>query len=331
MSDNAGVRKQNLNQVRRVLWQGGQYTKLDVSRATGLSAATCNTLLNELEKAGEVVGQIQRTRGVGRSSVAYRYNEEAECFLGVSYQLIGGVKSIRVVVISPLGNIIQRYEQQHEVLDYPIIEALTAQALKDYPTASQILVGTPSITEHGVVRHCDVPEMEEVPLVHLLEERFGLPVYMQNDIYYKAYGYYEKEGKEDDIVTLAFFPSGVLPGTASVYKGTILKGQNQFAGMVGFLPYEFDRAEEIRLLTPDTAIPVIVKAVVSLIVAINPSTMLFAGDLLDSERIKQVYTGCLAYIPQEYMPEFHYTDEIDTYYWIGMYHKALDRKEEMLK
>lgn len=31
------------------------------------------------------------------------------------------------------------------------------------------------------------------------------------------------------------------------------------------------------------------------------------------------------------MPEFHYADEIDTYYLIGMYHKALDRKEETLK
>lgn len=331
MPDNAGVRKQNLNQVRRVLWQGGQYTKLDVSRATGLSAATCNTLLNELEKAGEVVGQSQRTRDVGRSSIVYHYNEEAECFLGVSYQLIGGVKSVRVAVISPLGSIVQRYERQHEVLNYAAIEALTAQAVKDHSNASQILVGTPSIAEHGVVRHCDIPEMEDVPLVRLLEKRFGLPVYMQNDIHYKAYGYYKKEGKEDDIVTLAFFPSGVLPGTASVYKGTILKGRNQFAGMVGFLPYEFGRAEEISLLSWDTALPVIVKAVTSLIVAINPSTILFAGDLLDSERIKQVYTGCLVYIPQEYMPEFHYTAEIDTYYLIGMYHKALDRKEEMLK
>lgn len=330
MPDTAGPRKQNLNQVRRVLWQGGQYTKLDVSRATGLSVATCNTLLNELEKAGEVVGQSQRVRDVGRSSVVYRYNEEAESFLGVSYQLIGGIKSVRAAVISPLGTTIQWYEKQHKVLDYAAVEALIAQAILEHPNISQILVGTPSIAEHGVVRHCDIPEMDGIPLVRLLEERFDRPVYMQNDIHYNAYGYYKKEGEENDIVTLAFFPSGVLPGTASVYKGTILKGRNQFAGMVGFLPYEFGREEEIRLLSWDTAIPVIVKAAASLIVAINPSTILFAGDLLDEERIQQVYTGCLAYIPQAYMPEFHYTDQIDAYYLIGMYHKALDLKEGLL-
>lgn len=37
-------------------------------------------------------------------------------------------------------------------------------------------------------------------------------------------------------------------------------------------------------------------------------------------------------IPEmEDMPEFHYTDQIAAYYLIGMYHKALDLKEELLK
>lgn len=135
--------------MRRVLWQGGQYTKLDVSRATNLSAATCNTLLNELEKAGEVVGQSQHIHDVGRSSVVYRYNEEIESFLCVSYQLIRGIKSVRAAVISPLGAAIQRYEKQHKVLDYAAVKALTAQAILEHPNISQILIGTPSIAEHG--------------------------------------------------------------------------------------------------------------------------------------------------------------------------------------
>lgn len=95
--------------------------------------------------------------------------------------------------------------------------------------------------------------MKEVPLVQLLEQRFGLPVHI------KAYVYYQKEGREDDIVTLCFFPANVLPRTASIYHGTVLKGNNQFAGMVGFLPYEFDRKEELRLLFPETALPIVVR------------------------------------------------------------------------
>ena len=50
MMDSAGVKRQNVDLIRRLLWQGKQLTKLEISKRTGLSVATCNTLLNELEK-----------------------------------------------------------------------------------------------------------------------------------------------------------------------------------------------------------------------------------------------------------------------------------------
>ncbi len=326
MMDSAGVKRQNMDLIRRILWQGERLTKLEISKRTGLSVATCNTLLNELEKRGEVSGEKAQIKDVGRTSILYQYNEGFESYICVSYQLIAAVKTVQVFVLSPLGNILASYERDFSVLDYKAIEGMIETALEKHANASQILVGTPSVAEDGVVRHCDVAEMEGIPLVRLLEQRFGLPVHMENDIHYKAYGYYKKEGKTDDIVTLCFFPANVLPGTASVYHGMILKGYNQFAGMVGFLPYEFDRKEELELLSPQTALPVIIKAVASLIVAINPSLLLLAGDLLDEEKAGLVYRGCLRWIPEEYMPDFSYTDDIDRYYREGMYQKALDQK-----
>lgn len=326
MMDSASVKRQNIDLIRRILWQGKQLTKLEISKRTGLSVATCNTLLNELKKNGEVLGEKAQIKDVGRSSVVYQYNEGFESYICVSYQLIAAVKTVRVFVLSPLGNTLEYYEKDFQLLDYTAIEGMVQMALEKYTNAAQILVGTPSVAENGIVRHCDVEEMEGIPLVQLLAQRFGLPVHMENDIHYKAYGYYKKEGKADDIVTLCFFPANILPGTASVYHGMILKGHNQFAGMVGFLPYEFDRREELKLLSPKTALPVIIKAVVSLIVAINPSILLLAGDLLDEQKAEQVYQGCLKWVPKEFMPEFSYTKDIDLYYREGMYQKALDQK-----
>ncbi|MBF0579285.1 ROK family protein [Erysipelotrichaceae bacterium RD49] len=255
----------------------------------------------------------------------YRYNEKFESYLCINYQLIGGVKTARVLVFSPVGTTLDCFEENFQILDYTAIENMVARVLEKYPNTTQILVGTPSVAEKGVVRHCDVKEMEGGPLVDLLEKRFQLPVHMENDIHYKAYGYYKKEGKSDGIVTLCFFPANILPGTATVYHGIILKGQNQFAGMVGFLPFEFDRKEELKRLSPYTALPAITSAMVSLIVAVNPAKILFAGDLLNEEGINQVYQGCLQWIPNEYMPLFSYTN--DLYYWEGMYQKALDQKQ----
>lgn len=44
---------------------------------------------------------------------------------------------------------------------------------------------------------------------------------------------------------------------------------------------------KLRLLSPGTALPIIVKAVVSLIVAVNPSSILLVGNLLDEEKAEQ--------------------------------------------
>ena len=49
-----------------------QYTKQEVAAATGLSPATCNTLLNDMERAGIVQGGRKKAGDVGRSSVLYR-------------------------------------------------------------------------------------------------------------------------------------------------------------------------------------------------------------------------------------------------------------------
>lgn len=42
------------------MWQGGAFTKQSVSAKTGLSVATCNTLLNDMDQCGEVISEKKR-------------------------------------------------------------------------------------------------------------------------------------------------------------------------------------------------------------------------------------------------------------------------------
>lgn len=43
-----------------------QYTKQEVAAATGLSPATCNTLLNDMERAGDCAGRKEEGGGCGQ-------------------------------------------------------------------------------------------------------------------------------------------------------------------------------------------------------------------------------------------------------------------------
>lgn len=328
MKDSAAIKKENKTLIRRLLVSGESFTKQQIALQTGLSVASCNTYLNEMEAAGEVIGEKQRHRDVGRAASAYRLNEDFESILCVYFELIRQTKSLSAAVFSPSGNIRYRNVRALARLDAAAVEQEIETLLGQFPNCSQILVGTPSIAENGIIRHSDIPELEDVPLKAVLEAKFHLPVFLANDMHYKVYGYYRQEQCEDKIVTLVNYPSGVLPGTATVNKGVLLTGKNLFAGMVGFLDYGMDRKEQIQLLYRPTAEPFIVRASIALISILNPHRLLFTGDLLEKGDLERIARVCREWIPEEYMPEFVFIPSTEEYYLKGMYWTAVDRKEK---
>lgn len=329
MRDTASVRKNNIRAVRRILWNGETWTKLRIAKTTGLSVATCNTILNAMEANGEVLGEKTRVLEVGRSTTAYRYNESFGHVLCLEYALILGRRHIACTVLSMTGVVVRQERKELPVIDGPVIARTVKALVAAFPRIAVISVGTPSIARHGIVRHCDLPELEDTHLAADLEREFGVPVVMENDMHLKAYGYYKKHCVTDDIVTLANFPANVLPGTSTIVSGTILKGANHFAGMVGFLQHGVDREQVAANLTPKKYFPYAVRSITAIIAIVNPSVILFSGDLLDGNEVEKIRLACLKSIPAEYVPPFRFVAGMDEFFVEGMFQRALDRKEEL--
>lgn len=328
MKDSAAIKRENKAQIHQLLLSGRSYTKQQIALQTGLSVASCNTYLNEMERTGEVIGEKQKLHDVGRNAVVYKLNEAYESILCMYFELIQGTKSITTAVLSPLGHLLHRQVNPFDPLDAAAIEQEAAAALERFPNVSQIMVGTPSIAEHGVICHSDIPELEQVPLKAILEEKFRLPVLIANDMHYKVYGYYRQEQLSDQIVTLVNYPAGVLPGTATVHKGVLLTGKNLFAGMVGFLDYGMSLEQQISMLRRPEAEPLIVQAAIALISILNPHRLLLTGDLLQESDLGRIRTACQRCIPQEYMPDLVFIPSTDRYCLMGMYWTAMDRKDQ---
>lgn len=327
MKDSSDIRKRNTNKIRRLLWKGGAYTKQRIAVETGLSVATCNTLLNNLAQRGEVVGEKKRLNEVGPGSVLYQINEAYEYFLCIYPEQLKGKKLLTLLLLSVTGRVLEQIQKEYTYLDYASISEEVECLCQSYRNLSFIAVGIPGIAEKGIIRHCDIEELEDTAIVKNLEQQFQIAVHLENDMHFKAYGYYKKCGDSEGIITLANFPAHVLPGTASVHAGMILKGKNQFAGMVGFLPYGMERSKELLLLEKETCRPLVSQAIASVIAMINPGTIVFTGDMLEEGSLEWIREDCLLVIPEEYMPEFIYRDSLDDYYIEGMYQKILDRKE----
>lgn len=328
MKDSAEIKQQNKSRIRTLLAQGGAYSKQQIAAKTGLSVASCNTYLNEMEQAGEVLGEKQQLHAVGRTAAVYRMNEEYESFVCLSFELAEEKRQLTIQVLSPTGQVRLRQVQQLDRLPLGTIQDQLGRVLAQFPNTSQIVVGTPSIAEHGVIRHCDIPELEGEPLVSRLEGEYGRPVSLANDMYYKIYGYERQEQVGDQIITLVNYPSGVLPGTATLCNGTVLTGRNLFAGMVGFLDYGMSREEQIRKLHRPTAEPLIIQAVIALISILNPHKLLLTGDLIRPQDLDSIRAACQKCIPPEYMPDFDYLPDVERYYRLGMYWTARNRKDE---
>lgn len=329
MKDSVSIKKENKEEIRKLLLSGKSYTKQQIAWQTGLSVASCNTYLNEMETIGEVIGDKKKLHEVGRKAVFYKLNENFESIFCIYFELIKGIKTIKIAVLSTVGNLLYQQVSQYNRLDAIVIEEKVTEVLRRFSNIGQIVIGTPSIAENGVIRHSDIKELENVPLKAMLEEKFQLPVILGNDMHYKVYGYYRKEEVFDKIVTLINYPSGVLPGTATVHKGVLLTGKNLFAGMVGFLDYGMDREQQLKMLQRATATPLIIQAAIALISILNPHQLLFTGDLLKESDLERIYEACQKCIPKEYMPDFRFLPNVDDYYLMGMYWMAMDRKKDV--
>ena len=110
--------KRQQEKIYRLMLDHQQYTKQQISVKTGLSVATCNTLLNDMAANKVLVtGEEKEFRGVGRSSWLYEIDDEHEHYILVSFAVNQGMRNVDYYVVSATGNIIRKECTVCETID----------------------------------------------------------------------------------------------------------------------------------------------------------------------------------------------------------------------
>jgi len=124
---------------------------------------------------------------------------------------------------------------QSEVLEklYAVIDS----CFDDY--TKSIGIGVPSVVdvEKGIVYDVvNIPSWKVVPLKDLLESRYKVPVYVNNDANCFVLGekYY---GKARDCKSVVGLTIGTGMGSGLIFNGKLYEGQNCCAGEFGNIPY----------------------------------------------------------------------------------------------
>ncbi len=111
----------------------------------------------------------------------------------------------------------------------------------------KIGIGVPSVVDvnKGIVYDAaNIPSWKEVHLKEFLEDRFGVPVFVNNDANcyaMGAYGLYPADAKPESLVTVTL---GTGMGIGIVDHGRLICGVNCGAGELGYLDYNGGCLEE---------------------------------------------------------------------------------------
>lgn len=323
VSNTAQVRSYNIEIIKNALKAIPSGTKNTISRMTGLSVATCNTLLNELAETGEIleVQDTGNTRAVGRPAKEYRFNEHFSYILCIYATTIGGDRKLHYGVMDLLGQIVENDCLAKKLLDYQEIEDLITTLIEKYSTINAIGFGIPGIVNREMeVEACDIEALDGCPLKKRLTEQFGVDVVVDNDMNLIAYGFYQEESPdEDSSMALVSFFDKVCAGCGIIINGTIFHGSTNFAGEVSYLPFEMSHTDQVQLLgTREGALDLIYKTIASLAAVINPTQVILTGKPIQEDMLPELIDMCAKCIPTQHIPKIRYSADIDHYYLQGL-------------
>jgi len=240
----------NIRLVLKTIYDEGKISRADITRATRLTKTTVSDVVADLMAKGlvEEVGFGPSAGGkppillsvVGDSRHLIGIDLASDGFRGAAVNLRG---EIRHRITLPLRG---RDGDAALELVYALVGDLVAATNS---TLLGIGIGTPGLmdTARGVVRQAVNLNWQNLPLRDLLQERFGLPVYVANDCQAAALAEYTfGKGRRTDTEDLVVIKIEHGVGAGVVLNGRLFYGDTSGAGEIGHLVLVYEGGERCR-------------------------------------------------------------------------------------
>ncbi|NUU62180.1 ROK family protein [Paenibacillus agri] len=235
------IKEINLNHVRRVMKQVQTATKPQLSALTKLSVVTINSLVKDLVKYGELLEDELVSSSGGRPALNYRYNFNYHLALVLYMREYQGQDTVVATVINLQGDVLAREDYVMALFEKERLYAIINQFLVQYPSINVIGLGIPGQSVHGEITVSSHERLNGIRIIEDLQQEFGLPVVLENDVNAAVVGYcVEREPEEEQTVVGIYFPDKTPPGMGIYLDGRIVKGKDGMAGEIKFLPLHAD-------------------------------------------------------------------------------------------
>ena len=243
------MRSINRTAILEFIRSNGSMSRAVLARELDISLPSVVRIVDELfdEKLLRYTGEFEESGRRRRPMIEMNYDENISIGLD-----LGGTKAYACVVDLSGKTLAERNIPVHNTKSdgsYQVVLSLIDEMLAFAKTQGKIIrgisVGVPGITtkDEGKVVYAPSLEWRDMPLRVMLEEKYQMPVVVENDVNMAALGemWFGHGRKLSDIVLISI---GTGLGAGLIVDGCIYRGANEAAGELGYII--FDQAELLK-------------------------------------------------------------------------------------
>ena len=305
------LKQENIHKVRSCFYQGGTWTKNQLSSRTGISLAGTTNILQILENSEEIefVGNACSTGG--RKSKLYQLRED-HIHIGTiilshifsQYRIransfnLGGHSVYEQILVSPTGTL----DEIHNVVK---------KLITSDPLIQVLVLSFPGIIgEQGEIIYSDFEQINQKNLLTSLSSLTTIPIVLENDVNVASLGYCSIH-PEFRTLALLYQPDTDFAGSGIIINKRLHRGRNGFAGEVGYLMNGYKPANRQSRSNDFTFL--LLNQITALISVIAPDAIAYYCPSLQ-EDIKISDT----HLPKEFQPILERLTEIDPFILNGV-------------
>ena len=218
------------------------------------------------------------------------------------------------------GRVYKRKLDPHDIED---VAAAVRVAGIDMRTLDAISIALPGIADNGkLIANAD-GESTDYDLKGRLEERFGVPVFVENNANAAAVGCYVAEDDYESIMLYTQRTGHPVPGQGTIVNGQLVRGRHGAAGEMGFIARYFStwEAREDLAWTSEGMTELVAQNLLCNICVTAPEAVFVAVQMvpnMDALRAKLAET-----VPENLIPELIHVDNYHERIMVGALALAL--------
>lgn len=331
------MKRVNSALIKRTLKEKGSATKAQIAKITGISATTVRTLLDEMIANKEIIILGFDDSSGGRRAQRYALNLKDNILLSFYIE----DELIHYVLANPLGDIIEDRAVRFEKNIYKkSLEKFINNILKNN-NIKVIGIGVPGVVDKGnYFSGKGLNDWEKFDIGNYIEEKFDIPVILENDLNAIAIGFslnYTKEiitsdQKPLDIIYIHFTQMGV--GAGIIANGQLVRGKSNFAGELGFIP--INKQGHLGYIlnnnpNNETYVDIISQVIAILNCVVNPSLIVVGGDGLRKNLVDDIKEKCKEYFANNIETEVILSKDYKKDYLVGMTYLTTEYMDSDIK